>query len=226
MYFSRITLGDDARQSSNFWNLFQTPYTLHQAICQLFSEHPNQKRDFLYRLDMTNRRPLIYSVSARLPQQHTGIWNIESKPYTPQIRVNEKLAFVLRVNPVVSKRDEDNRQHRHDVVMDLKSNLKKEIKPPVTMPSINEIAHQAGGEWLSRRSEVNGFSIDKDRIRSDSYHQEKFVKKRGGKVIQYSTLDITGELSVTDPDLLLEKLNQGIGPAKSFGCGLMLVKRI
>jgi CRISPR system Cascade subunit CasE len=94
------------------------------------------------------------------------------------------------------------------------------------MPSINEIAHQAGGEWLSRRSEVNGFSIDKDRIRSDSYHQEKFVKKRGGKVIQYSTLDITGELSVTDPDLLLEKLNQGIGPAKSFGCGLMLVKRI
>jgi CRISPR system Cascade subunit CasE len=36
---------------------------------------------------------------------------------------------------------------------------------------------------------------------------------------------IEGELSVTDPEFLPALLN-GIGPTKTFGCGLLLVRRL
>ena len=44
--------------------------------------------------------------------------------------------------------------------------------------------------------------------------------------IALSTLDFEGELIVTKPEILLPALLNGIGPAKSFGCGLLLVRHI
>jgi len=37
---------------------------------------------------------------------------------------------------------------------------------------------------------------------------------------------IEGKLKIDDKDRYKKALFQGIGPAKAFGCGLMLVKRI
>ena len=41
-----------------------------------------------------------------------------------------------------------------------------------------------------------------------------------------STLDFSGLLTVTAPEKFLSALYGGIGPAKGFGCGLLLVKRV
>lgn len=225
MYFSRITLQENARQSSDFWRVFQSPYTLHQAIWQIFSDHADRKRDFIYRVDKDGPRPLIYTVSMREPDQSNDIWHIESKPYSPKINPGSNLSFMLRVNPVVSKRDESNKQHRHDVVMDLKASFKKKNLPKNEMPTIAAIAQEAGWNWLAKRAETNGFTVQQQHVRADSYRQESFVKKKGGRRIQYSSLDIVGELTVADPEVFLDKLYNGIGPSKSFGCGLMMVKR-
>lgn len=225
MYFSRITLRGNARQSSDFWRVFQSPYTLHQSIWKIFSDHADRRRDFLYRLDKDRQSPLIYAISTRVPTQSRDIWNIESKSYTPQIKAGSQLSFMLRVNPVVSKRDINNKQHRHDVVMDLKKRLKEQKIPPEEMPTITAIAQETGWGWLAARSESNGFSVRQDQIRADGYRHECFVKK-GGRKISYSTLDFTGELTVTDSKLFLDTLYKGIGPVKAFGCGLMLIKRI
>ncbi len=35
-----------------------------------------------------------------------------------------------------------------------------------------------------------------------------------------------GVLQVLDPTLMLSLLENGIGPAKAFGCGMMLVRRV
>jgi CRISPR system Cascade subunit CasE len=40
------------------------------------------------------------------------------------------------------------------------------------------------------------------------------------------TVRYDGLLRITDPDAFRETLIRGIGPAKAFGCGLMLVKRV
>jgi len=40
------------------------------------------------------------------------------------------------------------------------------------------------------------------------------------------TVRFDGLLRITDPDAFRATLIRGIGPAKAFGCGLMLVRRI
>ncbi|WP_408742519.1 type I-E CRISPR-associated protein Cas6/Cse3/CasE [Acetobacter peroxydans] len=38
-------------------------------------------------------------------------------------------------------------------------------------------------------------------------------------------LDLSGRIEITDPSLFLTQMAQGFGRAKSFGCGLMLIRR-
>jgi CRISPR system Cascade subunit CasE len=42
--------------------------------------------------------------------------------------------------------------------------------------------------------------------------------------VRLSTLDFDGLLTVADPGRFGELLFSGLGPAKGFGCGLMLIK--
>jgi len=67
------------------------------------------------------------------------------------------------------------------------------------------------------------FATRRDELAVDDRYT--ILSRRGGREIRFSTLDFTGLLTVTDPDVFLDKLEQGIGPAKAFGCGLMLLKR-
>jgi CRISPR system Cascade subunit CasE len=39
-------------------------------------------------------------------------------------------------------------------------------------------------------------------------------------------VDFEGTIEITDPGIFVEALFTGIGPAKAFGCGLMLVRRV
>jgi len=39
-------------------------------------------------------------------------------------------------------------------------------------------------------------------------------------------MDFAGVLKVEDSGLFAESLITGIGPAKAFGCGLMLIRRL
>jgi len=226
MYFSRITLRERAQYSSHFWKVFHTPYSLHQSIWELFADHADRKRDFIYRVDSNDTRPTILTVSKREPDPNTALWMVESKMYNPQIRSRMALAFMLRVNPVLTKRDDQDKQHRHDVVMDLKASLKDAESMTNDRKPLNLMAQMAGSVWLKKRSEKKGFLVNPDRVRVDGYRQHQFNKKKNRKEIRISTLDFSGRLTVTDPAQFLETLYNGIGPAKAFGCGLMLVRRI
>ena len=46
---------------------------------------------------------------------------------------------------------------------------------------------------------------------------------RGGKL---ATVTFNGVMKVSNPARLIELLEKGVGPAKGFGCGLLLVRRI
>ena len=58
------------------------------------------------------------------------------------------------------------------------------------------------------------------------YRRHRHYKARGKRLIEYSTLDFAGILEVTDPERFQNTLFNGIGPAKGFGCGLLLVRRV
>ena len=223
MFFSRIQLKRDAAREKQFWQHIDGGYTMHSLIWDLFTDGPERTRDFIYRQDMVEGLPAFYSVSERTPNDRVGVWSVETKQYSPLVRKGQQLSFVLRANPVRTKRDEKNKQHRHDVVMEAKTRLKEE---PAVKPPEAEIVQQAGFVWLATRAEDYGFSVRDGEVRADGYAQLNFVKPKGGSPVRLSTIDFTGLLSVTDPAKFTELLCRGIGPAKGFGCGMMMVRPV
>jgi CRISPR system Cascade subunit CasE len=151
------------------------------------------------------------------------MWEVTPKEYHPKLLAGHRLAFTLCVNPIRSKRDVDGRQHRHDVIMEAKRELKGRGKS-INLPAI---VQEHGGRWLLERAASHGFSVSPEGIRVDGYRQHQLFKGRRNQPITFSTVEINGVLTVNEPEVFIEKgLYNGIGPAKGFGCGLMLVKRI
>ncbi len=231
MYLSKITIKPDAIKSREFLQVAAGPYQIHSMIWELYSESKDQKRDFLYRMDTKNGKPVIYSVSQREPSYLGTLWNIETKPYNPQISEGMVLGFTLRANPVVKKTTPakdgvKGKQSRHDVVMDAKKRIREESGKDGSSVCMNELIQQEGFRWLNSRSERCGFSIKEGDVRVDTYQQMNFMQGNKGKKISYSTLDYNGVLTVTDKEKFLEALSKGIGPAKGFGCGLMMIRHM
>ncbi|MGY6275374.1 type I-E CRISPR-associated protein Cas6/Cse3/CasE [Methylomonas sp. MgM2] len=52
---------------------------------------------------------------------------------------------------------------------------------------------------------------------------QKPIKK--GQKSCFSSVDFCGELQITDPEKFRQTLFNGLGRAKAFGCGLLMVKR-
>ena len=218
MYFSRVTLKlnrlpyvmQQKMQNSG-------PYAIHQWLWQLF---PNQeKRCFLFREERIGKGYQYYLLSEIAPLTNHELFLVETKPYQPKLTVGMKLIFSLRANPVVFKNGK-----RSDVMMNAKylakqQGLDNEIKIRQNEAAIN---------WLIKQSESRGFSLSTNDQQLDctviNYTQEQFIKKSNLKPITYSSVDYQGVLTVTDVDLFLNTIYQGVGKSKGFGCGLFLVK--
>lgn len=220
MYFSKIELRHDSEAVVRAArSVMKNGYRLHQALWQLFQgEH--QQRDFLYRRVETTNWPCFYIVSARPPNDTHDLWSIQIKDYTPHLVAGQRLAFSLCVNPIVTKKRQDGKPVRHDVVMD----AKKRCSAKKMKFSQAELVQDAGHCWLNERAEKYGFRLQA--LRVDGYRQHQFSKARGERPIRFSTVDFNGVLTVTDKTQFQQTLFSGIGPAKAFGCGLLLVRRV
>jgi CRISPR system Cascade subunit CasE len=211
MYFSKARLNAGAEQS--VVNMLRDGYRLHQALWRLFSDA--DRRDFLFRQIEEESPPTFYVVSQQRPEDDGGRWVIQSKRYEPKLAEGECLAFSLVANPVVARRDADTgRSARHDVVKD------QQRRDPGVSPG--ELQLKAGRSWLDARAPKHGFRVID--VGVDSYRQHRMKSK--AKLIQFSSLRFDGILEVVDPQALLATLASGIGPAKAFGCGLLLVRRV
>ncbi len=221
MYLSRIRLRPNAASLSQLANLkLNDDYRVHQHIWGLFSRHNDQARDWLYRNNPNANGTEFFTVSNHPPQDDSGLWAIDSKPYAPQLHAGDSLSFVLTANPVVTKRDKQRKQHRHDVVMDLKAQFDKDQRPPQA-----DIIQQAASQWLSKRGQQAGFEINAQHISAEAYTQHR-LRKRHRQDIRFSSVEFSGLLTITDSEKFIHTLYNGLGPAKGFGCGLMLVRRV
>ena len=242
MYFSLITPAPGAeREAAMQWA--KSPYDDHQWLWRFLAAAPGTARDFLFRRrDGEGSMPGFYVVSTRKPQSFSDAWQAQSRDYDPQLHDGQRLVFELRVNPVVTHKV-DGRSRRDDVVMHEKMRLltsrsfKRWADWPdtdETKPVLYELVQESCLRWLECRAERAGFHVssrerheeDGDRlvksVRVDGYAQHRDEHKG----IRFSTVDFTGELEITDAIAFHKSLLQGIGPAKAFGCGLLLVRRL
>lgn len=232
------------------------PYGQHQLLWKLFDlpriSSPEQTA-FLFRSELNNGLPLFYALSRTAPHDASGKWRIDPREFRPDLRAGDRLAFKLRANPVslakkertlgeaeswlrsrekngLSTQEVIHKRIRHDVVMDAKQRMGWKNMPPDDRPSLAHVAYEAGSYWIRNKEARMGCKIKPENLRVDGHfvHCLKGRRDEQGRCrgIVLSTLDFEGELSVTDPGIFMSALLNGVGPAKSFGCGLLLVRRI
>ena len=168
MYMSRAKLLPKAMSSKVMRGNMGNEYNVHRLVWSLFSNGKDTKRNFIYRQESIGSFPTFYFVSENKPMDESNVWDIDVKHYDPILKSDQKLAFSLRVNPIVSRRDENNKQHRHDVVMDEKFRLKMDNGGDVDV-YMPDIVQRKGSEWLLKKGDMNGFSLEGGQVRVDGY---------------------------------------------------------
>ncbi len=196
-------------------------YAVHQLLWNLFPSDPDAKRDFLFRAEQKEGWPTYYVLSKRPPLQVSDLFSVETKSFAPNITNGQRFAFDLRVNPVVAKRADGKKNSvHHDVWMDAKHKAKL---ANYSEADTEKLITDSVMKWIVDRSEQNGFKIDVQQLFIGAYQQHRAIKKKN-PVLRYSTVDYKGVLTVVDSIKFIDTLGTGIGRAKAFGCGLLLIK--
>ena len=202
-------------------------YEAHQWLWRFLPAPPGSARRFLFRRRDADGPPRFYVVSERAPESPSAHWQVSTKRYAPDLAAGDRLVFELRANPVVTTRDGVGKAARHDVVMHEKARLLKEHGlsrwadwTTPDRPEQGELVHRCGSAWLNRRFERIGATLDLATLRVEGYEQHR---GKSGE-LRFSTMDFSGQLQVLDPEAVLRALFTGVGHAKAFGCGLLLVR--
>ncbi|ATJ84513.1 type I-E CRISPR-associated protein Cas6/Cse3/CasE [Halomonas beimenensis] len=229
MYLSRVRVDlNGLSRGALFEIMGGGAYAAHQLLWRLFPEHQGQ-RPFLFRQEMDEPEeggaprglPLFYVLSDREPVPIPGLLEAQCKPFSPTLEAGERLAFRLRANPTVAKSVAGKRGQRADVLMAAKYPF--EAGKERTSQACIEAMDDAARQWLAERAESWGFRLPVE-PEVGAYRQHALPKDKG-RPIRFSSVDYEGLLEVADPGRLIETLAQGIGRAKAFGCGLMLIRR-
>lgn len=96
--------------------------------------------------------------------------------------------------------------------------------------SIKAIVDDALEKWMIRQGQRHGFSLAKDdnnqcKLQNSAYRWHS-IKAEKEKKSGFSSVDFLGDLEITDVEKFTKVLFGGVGRAKAFGCGLMLVRRV
>lgn len=228
MYFSRIKMNLQNSNFSKWVKLIKSDlYNVHQTLWKLF---PNQeKRPFLFYQDfqqvqtgefsLRNQMPVFYIVSEVAPQLYSDLFIIDTKIYAPALHNGQYFDFKLRANPVIRvRKPHDKSSFTHDVLMHAKKKLKNKSEP--IWPEMEKAAL----DWLLVRSGKYGFKLNADHIHVHEYQCHRLNKKNQNQFITFSSVEYSGILSVENVEIFKKTLFKGIGKAKSFGCGLLLIR--
>jgi len=194
MYLSRVVIHD--KRSLN------NPYDWHRALWTLFPDMPQgDSSPFMYRIErmQLGRGAEVLLQSYQAPNDMSDCVRIlASKELAPRFSEGQHLGFTLQANPTKKIKDA------------------KDPERKVRVPFLKEEEQEA---WLQRKFEGVA-QLESVLIRTNP--PTYFSKRRqGGKVV---SVNFDGILRVTDAEQFSQILQTGIGPAKAFGCGLMLVR--
>lgn len=198
------------------WQLARNPYDFHRHLWRLYpgeaketrSNDREARQSFLFRIeDNPTGRPARLLVQSRRPPEATSdLVIIGTREFQPQPVVGQQLAFLLTANPVKT-------------ITDTQRDAKPDkISEKCRVPLIHEADQRT---WLTRKLANAGEIIAANVLP----HAPMYFRKgnRGGKL---ATATFDGVLRVNDSTRLTELLENGVGPAKGFGCGLLLVRRV
>ncbi|MBR9905312.1 MAG: type I-E CRISPR-associated protein Cas6/Cse3/CasE, partial [Gammaproteobacteria bacterium] len=125
MYLSRVRVDLNGLSREKLFDVMNAEaYTAHQLLWQLFPDYEGP-RPFIFRQELEEVEeskgpkglPLFYVLSDREPASVAGLLTAESKPYAPELKAGDTLAFRLRANPTKAISVPGQRGQRADVLM-------------------------------------------------------------------------------------------------------------
>lgn len=198
MYLTRIDVGSEEALQERLVDA----YAWHRALWKAFPGRDGEDRDFLSRTEFQRARQvtLLLSPSEPVPQRW-GQW--ETKCVPEAFLEQERYLFDLRANPVVSRSREDSPR-----------GTRGKRQPLVRADDLRS--------WIHRKADGAGFRVDEETLDVGVPLRQPFRKKSGSGV--HTRVDFRGVLSVSDYDRFQEAFKKGIGPAKAFGFGLLMLR--
>jgi CRISPR system Cascade subunit CasE len=201
-------------------------YAWHQRVWQCFPNAPEAHRDFLTRVDMVEGAFRLWVLTTRKPVRPS--WcppeGFALKEVAPSFLTHRYYAFDLRANPVKTLVQ---RGPNGQALFRPNGKRKNGKRVPLVKP-------QELRTWLVHKGEVRcrdkqtglnvsgGFRIVEERPLEISPMVESHFRKKG-TAGYHGGVQFRGILEVTDRDRFLETYQSGIGGAKSFGFGLLLL---
>jgi CRISPR system Cascade subunit CasE len=174
------------------------PYEIHRHLWRLFDRDASAPRPFLFRVRYGQRRgPAEILLQSAAPPDRTAGGEVA----------------VLETK-VLDPRFRKDQVLRFALCANPVKRLNEErCRVPLTR-------HEDQIGWLSRKLSGSAALVDTDVVQSETLH----FRRHGtaGKIV---TLTFTGYLRVADPEVMRRLLAEGVGPAKSFGCGLLSLAR-
>lgn len=211
-------------------------YTWHKMLWQCYPDAPEAKRDFLTRIDELEGAYRLWVMAKRKPTRPQ--WcppdGFALKEINPSFLNHRYYAFDLRANPTKSLvRRGPNGETLFKVGSDGEALLRADGKPKrkhgKRVPLVEPEELRA---WLIHKSEVRckenggdvagGFKIVEGKPLEILPMVENYFRKRGQSGY-HGGVQFRGTLEVTDRQKFIETYESGIGSAKSFGFGLLLL---
>ena len=221
IYLSRLTLNSAASAKAlmpllNPCDPAQAANAHHRLLWSVFSDSHARERDFIWRHD---GKRCFFTLSSRPPLNSSLFLPHETRAFEPDLRPGDKLRYVLSANAVRSyKKQREGRGKRVDIVM----NLLYEIKSGKRTEKRDDLAQESARVWMKEQGSRYGFrSIQ---TIAEGYKTLELGRKQNRKA-RLGILDLKGEIEITNPELFITAVAQGFGRAKTWGCGLMLIRR-
>lgn len=203
---------------------FYGVYGWHKAAWALFPNMPDAKREdlgFLFRADEDEAELRLTVASQNKPVR--PVWCLEEswlcRSLPPEYLEHKKFRFKLRVNPTRTTRKNPDQTQRE------KKNGRHEAI--LKIPELREWflckAKQSGFRVLEqRKSEANDLELD---VAPPIFYSKQKLTKKGdsGTIVG---VDFQGALEVTGHELFKNAFEKGIGRARSFGFGLLVIQPI
>ncbi|MDD5089518.1 MAG: type I-E CRISPR-associated protein Cas6/Cse3/CasE [Candidatus Wallbacteria bacterium] len=199
-FLSRITVNSQVAAKLGLHN----SYEWHRRLWKAFPGREEDERDFLFRVDEKNGEFRVYLLSPIKPAiPDWGEW--ETKAISSTFLQHKEYIFSLRANPTVKR-----------VVRD-SNGLRKKNGRRAAITSPEELT-----AWIKQKASEAGCELNE--LELNPPLEQRFYRK--GSSGKHISIDFQGKLKVKDQKAFVNAYDKGIGPAKGFGFGLLLLKPI
>jgi CRISPR system Cascade subunit CasE len=187
----------------------------HKLLWILFGDDADRERDFLWR---EAGQSLWYVLSTRPPEDKHGLFEIGTKVFDPALEEGSRVNFVLRVNATIEVPGaKGGRSKRQDIIATRLSSVPQNER----QKKADEVALLAMTDWMKRREAAAGFEIEDLTVIARQWIR---IPRGKGRPATIATTDVTGTVKVKNALAFRETMRSGLGRAKAFGCGMMMIK--